>query len=45
MGGATGATRGASALVRRAQSGFLRSYAAVVLSGLVVVLVVVLVAS
>jgi NADH-quinone oxidoreductase subunit L len=39
VGGATGATRGASALVRRLQSGYLRSYSAVLLSGLVVVLV------
>ncbi|WP_320672304.1 NADH-quinone oxidoreductase subunit L [Patulibacter defluvii] len=39
VGGASGATRGASALVRRLQSGYLRSYSALLLSGLIVVLV------
>ncbi|MGX6446595.1 NADH-quinone oxidoreductase subunit L [Patulibacter sp. S7RM1-6] len=39
VGGTTGAVRGASALVRRLQSGYLRSYSAVVLTGLAVLVI------
>jgi NADH-quinone oxidoreductase subunit L len=39
VGGTTGAVRGASALVRKLQSGYMRAYSAVVLSGLAVLLV------
>jgi NADH-quinone oxidoreductase subunit L len=39
VGGTTGAVRGASALVRRLQSGYLRTYSAVVLSGLAVLVI------
>jgi NADH-quinone oxidoreductase subunit L len=39
VGGSTGAVRGASAIVRRLQSGYLRSYSAVILSGLAVLVI------
>jgi NADH-quinone oxidoreductase subunit L len=39
VGGTSGAVRGASAIVRRLQSGYLRTYSAVVLSGFAVLLV------
>jgi NADH-quinone oxidoreductase subunit L len=39
VGGTTGAVRGASAVVRRLQSGYLRTYSAVVLSGLAVLVI------
>lgn len=45
VGGTTGAVRGASALVRRLQSGYLRSYSAVMLSGLAVLIIYVLIQS
>jgi NADH-quinone oxidoreductase subunit L len=39
VGGSTGAVRGASAIVRRLQSGYLRTYSAVILSGLAVLVI------
>jgi NADH-quinone oxidoreductase subunit L len=45
VGGSTGAVRGASAVVRRLQGGYLRTYSAVVLVGLAVLLVYFLIQS
>jgi NADH-quinone oxidoreductase subunit L len=45
VGGSTGAVRGASAVVRRLQGGYLRTYSAVVLTGLAALLVYFLIQS
>ena len=45
VGGTTGAVRGASAVVRRLQGGYMRTYSAMVLTGLAVLLVSFLIAS
>jgi NADH-quinone oxidoreductase subunit L len=45
VGGSTGAVRGASAIVRRLQGGYLRTYSAVVLTGLAALLVYFLIQS